>query len=453
MPLEETRKHRSEHVFHRMPKSGMRVAVAGDGPYIVDAQGSRYLDASGGAAVSCLGHSHPAVITALQEQVGRLAFVHTGFFTAEPVEELAALLAESAPGDLDRVYFTSGGSESLEAALKLARQYHVERGDHARSRIVARRQSYHGNTLGALATGGNVWRRRIYESLLVPVSHISPCYAYRDRRDGESEEAYGLRVADELEAEILRLGPETVMCFVAETVGGATLGCVPPVPGYFSRIRQICDRYGVLLILDEVMCGMGRTGTLFACEQEGIVPDIAIVAKGLGGGYQPIGAVLASRRIFDSIVGGSGFFQHGHTYTGHASACAAALAVQKAVRDERLLENVVHRGHELRDALEERFGNHRHVGNIRGRGLFLSMEFVRDRATKEPFPADARLAARLKETALDHGLLCYPTSGLIDGSVGDQVMLAPPFNIDSGHIQQIVERLGDAVDAVLQQAA
>ncbi|MEZ5843672.1 MAG: aspartate aminotransferase family protein [Hyphomicrobiaceae bacterium] len=443
----------SAHVFHRAPKSAMRVAAGGDGPYIIDRAGKRYLDASGGAAVSCLGHSHPKVIAALKSQIDRLAFVHTGFFTAEPIEELADMLAADAPGDLDRVYFTSGGSESLEAALKLARQYFVDRGEPSRHRIVARRQSYHGNTLGALATGGNMWRRRAYEPLLVPVSHIAPCYPYRDRREDEGDEAYGRRIADELDAEIVRLGADNVMCFVAETVSGATLGCVPPVPGYLKRIREICDRHGVLLILDEVMCGMGRTGTLFACEQEGVVPDIAIIAKALGAGYQPIGAMLARRGIFETVVGATGYFQHGHTYTGHVSACAAALAVQKAIKEEDLLANVRARGAELAEALVERFGNHHHVGDIRGRGLFLALELVADRTTRTPFAAERKVAARIKETALENGLMCYPMGGIIDGISGDHVMLAPPFNITSSHVGEIVDKLGRTIEAVTTAAA
>jgi adenosylmethionine-8-amino-7-oxononanoate aminotransferase len=442
----------SAHVLHRSPKAALPVAVRGDGPYIIDSLGRQYIDASGGAAVSCLGHSHPKVIAAIEHQLRRIPYVHTSFFTAEPLEELASLLIADAPGDLDRVYFTSGGSESMEAALKLARQYFVERGEPQRTRIISRRQSYHGNTLGALAVGSNLVRRSLYEPLLNPVTHVSPCYAYRDRRDDESEDAYGLRVANELKIAIEQAGPETVMCFVAETVSGATLGCVPPVPGYFRRIREICDRYGVLLILDEVMCGMGRTGTLYACEQEGIAPDILTIAKGLGAGYQPIGAALASRRIYETIVGGSGAFQHGHTYMGHVAACAGALAVQKAIRDEGLLEAVRVRGTELRQALEERFGNHRHVGNIRGRGLFLALEFVEDRASKKPFAAEARTAQRLKAIALEKGLMCYPMSGLVDGVRGDHAMVAPPFTIERAHVDEIVSKLGDAVDETIRTA-
>jgi adenosylmethionine-8-amino-7-oxononanoate aminotransferase len=436
-------------VFHRAPKTKLRTAVKGDGPYILDDAGNRYIDASGGAAVSCLGHSHPAPIRAIQEQATTLAFAHTGFFTSNALENLASFLTSEAPGNLTRAYFTSGGSESVETALKLARQYCVETGQAQRSRIIARRQSYHGNTLGALSAGGNLWRRAAYEPLLIGVTHVAPCYPYRDRRADETEADYGLRIADELEAEILRLGPETVMCFIAETVAGATLGCVPPVPGYLKRIREICDKYGVLLILDEVMCGMGRTGTLFAYEQEGIAPDLVTIAKGLGAGYQPVGAVLASERIYEAIVEGSGFFQHGHTYTGHVTACAAALAVQEAIRDENLLDNVKRAGGWLAEGLKLTFGAHPHVGDIRGRGLFWALEFVADRATKAPFDPDAKIAARLKAAALDHGLICYPMGGIIDGRQGDHVMLAPPFIVDDGHIAEIIGKLEATIKEVL----
>ena len=430
----------------------MPTAVAGDGPYVIDSNGKRYIDGSSGAAVSCLGHSHARTIEAIQKQVAALAFAHTTFFTSDAAEELAALLTASAPGNLDKVYLLGSGSETIEAALKLARQYFVERGEPARARIISRRQSYHGNTLGALGAGGNIWRRKTFEPLLLDVLHISPCYAYRDRRPDESDEVYGQRVANELESAILQAGPETVMCFLAETVAGATLGAVPPAPGYFRRVREICDKYGVLLILDEVMCGMGRTGTLFAFEQEGVQPDMVAIAKGLAGGYQPIGALLASAPIYDTVVAGSGFFQHGHTYTGHVAACAAAVAVQRAIRDENLLANVRLRGGQLKAKLIQRFGDHPHVGDIRGRGLLLAMEFVADRSTRQPFPAKQRIAARLKQTALDHGLICYPMAGLVDGTQGDHVMLAPPFIVAEHHLDEIVDKLGAAVDSVLTHA-
>ena len=443
----------TSHVFHRRPKASLPVAHHGEGVFIVDSEGKRYLDASGGAAVSCLGHSHPAVIEAIKTQVERIAFAHTAFFTTEAMEELAELLVADAPAGLGRAYFVSGGSEAMEAALKLARQYFVEIGEPDRRHFIARRQSYHGNTLGALAVGGNAWRRRPFEPLLIETHHIAPCYAYRDRRVEESDEDYGRRVADELEATILELGPETVIGFVAEPVVGATAGAVPPVPGYFRRIREICDRHGVLLILDEVMCGMGRTGTLYACEQDGVSPDILFMAKGLGAGYQPIGAMLIADRIAEAIVAGSGFFQHGHTYMGHATACAAALAVQRAIRDEGLLANVRRQGARLRAALEDRFANHAHVGDIRGRGLFLGLELVADRATKAPFDPDLKLNARIKAEAMARGLICYPMGGTIDGRRGDHVLLAPPFIVADADVAAIVERLGDAVDAALEGRA
>ncbi|MDX1467574.1 MAG: aspartate aminotransferase family protein, partial [Halomonas sp.] len=387
------------HVFHRHLKQTYPTAVGGDGPYLIDAQGKRYLDACGGAAVSCLGHSDAEVIEAVRDQVGRLAYAHSSFFTTEPMEALADFLVERAPAGLSSVYFVSGGSEAVEAALKLARQYFIERGEPQRKHLIARRQSYHGNTLGALATGGNAWRRQQFEPLLVEVSHVSPCYAYRDQAPGETPEAYGERLAAELEAEIQRLGPENVMAFVAEPVVGATLGAVPAVPGYFRRVREICDRHGILLILDEVVCGMGRTGTLFAVEQEGVTADLVTIAKGLGAGYQPIGATLVSERIRAAIAEGSGFFQHGHTYIGHATACAAALAVQRAVEERGLLDRVVSLGEGLQQRLETRFGDHPHVGDIRGRGLFRGLELVAERDAKTPFDPERKLHAAVKRAA------------------------------------------------------
>lgn len=437
------------YVFHRHSQQSYPVAVRGEGPYIIDSSGKRYLDACGGAAVSCLGHNHPGVIQAIKKQLDQLPFAHTAFFTNQPSEELAEHLATRAPDGLDKVYFVSGGSEANETAFKLARQYFVEIGQPERYRFIARHQSYHGNTLGALAVGGNAPRRKDFMPLLMETSHISPCYAYRGKTPDESEEVYGQRVANELETEILRLGAETVAGFVAETVGGATAGCIPPVPGYFQRIREICDKYGVLLILDEVMCGMGRTGTLYACEQEDVAPDILTCAKGLGAGYQPIGAMLASGKIYDAITHGSGFFQHGFTYIGHPTACAAALAVQQTIERDNLLEKVNERGRQLREKLQERFGNHHHIGDIRGRGLFLGIELVQDRATQAPFDPALGLFRRIKGQAMARGLMCYPGGGTADGIAGDHILLAPPYIISEGQVEEIVEILGAAVDAAL----
>lgn len=428
------------HVFHRFPNHVLPTAVSGDGPYIIDAKGCRYLDASGGAAVSCLGHNHSAVINAIKTQLDRIPFAHTSFFTSEPAEELASYLIERSPG-LSRVYFVSGGSEAMEASLKLARQYFLERGEAQRRHFIARRQSYHGNTLGALAVGGNQWRRKPFESVLIETHHISPCYKYRDQAANETEEQYGRRVADELEQKIQELGADTVLAFVAEPVVGATSGAVSAVPGYFKRIREICTEYGVLLILDEVMCGMGRTGTLFACEQEDIEPDMVIVAKGLGAGYVPIGALIVSEDIYGAIVDGSGFFQHGHTYMGHPTACAAGLAVQKTIDRENLLENVNKQGQSLWRQLSERFGEHRHIGDIRGRGLFIGLEIVANRKTKTPMPVDSHINAVIKQEGMRQGLMCYPMSGTIDGQSGHHVLLAPPYIINEDHVAEIVDKL------------
>ncbi len=437
------------HVFGRSTKGSLPVAVRGDGCYIIDSNGKRYLDGSGGAAVSCLGHSDAGLRAALHAQLDALAFAHTGFFTSDAAESLADRLIAQAPPGIERVYLVSGGSEAVEAAIKLARQYFIEIGQPGRHRIIARRQSYHGNTLGALAAGGNEWRRRQFAPLMVETSHIAPCYEYRDRLEHEDSAAYGRRVADELEAEIQRLGPESVMAFIAEPVVGATAGAVPAVPGYLKRIREICDRHGVLLILDEVMCGMGRTGHLFACTEDGVAPDLITIAKGLGAGYQPIGALLVSGAIYRAIAQGSGFFQHGHTYMGHPMAAAAAGAVLDAIRDRELLPRVREMGETLQAALVAELGQHPNVGDIRGRGLFRGVELVEDRATKTPFDPARRLHARVKALAFDAGLICYPMGGTIDGHRGDHILLAPPFIIEETQIDELVSRLSGAIrDAV-----
>ncbi|CAN5922836.1 aspartate aminotransferase family protein [soil metagenome] len=437
------------HILHRQIGGTLPIAAGGSGLEIVDATGKRYIDASGGAAVSCLGHGHPAVTAALHEQLDKLAYAHTGFFTTEVAERLGDRLIADAPDGISHAYLVSGGSEAVEAALKMARQYFTERGQTSRRHVIARRQSYHGNTLGALAAGGNEWRRAPFSPLLIETHHIDPCFAYRFQEPGESEEDYGRRAADGLEKKILELGYGTVMAFVAETVVGATAGAVPPARGYFKRIREICDRHGVLLILDEVMCGMGRTGTLHACAQEGIAPDLMTIAKGLGGGYEPIGAVLLGQHIHDTFAKGSGFFQHGHTYMGHPLACAAALAVQETIRRDDLLTNVQVMGALLRRRMGERFGNHAHVGDIRGRGLFQAVELVEDRSTKAPFDPARKLHARVKKAAMARGLMVYPMGGTIDGTRGDHVLLAPPFIVTESQIGEIVDRLGSAIDDAL----
>jgi adenosylmethionine-8-amino-7-oxononanoate aminotransferase len=437
--------------MHRSLRQTPPKAIGGEGVWLIAEDGRKILDASGGAAVSCLGHQHPRVIEAIAKQASKLAYAHTAFFTSEPAEALAEKLVGHEPGGLAYVYFVSGGSEAVEASIKLARQYFVEVGQPQRRQFIARRQSYHGNTLGALAAGGNAWRREPYAPLLSSAfSHVTPAFAYHEKRDQETEAAFVARLAAELEGEFQRLGPDTVAAFIAEPVVGATAGCVPAPEGYFKAVREICSRHGALLIFDEVMCGMGRTGTLHAWEQEGVSPDIQAIAKGLGGGYQPIGAMLASGRITEAIRDGSGAFQHGHTYLGHPLACAAALEVQRIIDEEQLLDRVKQRGHQLERRLTERFGNHRHIGDIRGRGLFWAIELVADRSSRQPFDPALKLNQKIKAAAFEGGLGCYPAGGTVDGRHGDHVLLAPPYIATSEEIDEIVDRLGKAVDAALK---
>ncbi len=429
------------------------IATSGEGIYLILADGRRIIDASGGAAVACLGHGNPRIAEAIGRQAATMAYAHTGTFSSQPAEDLAHIVLDGEPGGLTHAYFCSSGSEGTEASLKLARQYFVEIGQPQRTHFIARRQGYHGNTLGALAAGGNMMRRAIYEPILSPAfSLVSPCFAYRFQGDDESDAQYVDRLADEVEAEFQRLGPDTVAAVLAETVVGATTGCVTALPNYFQCVRSICDRHGALLILDEVMCGMGRTGTMHAWEQEGVAPDLQVVAKGLGGGYQPIGGVLIGRKIVDAINAGSGSFMHGHTYQAHPVACAAALEVQRIIRGDNLLANIRAMGARLETALIERFGNHRHVGDIRGRGLFWALEFVTDRGTKQEFDPALKLNERVKREALARGVAIYPMGGTIDGRRGDHVVIAPPYIATAAEIDAIVEHLGDAVDAAVAGA-
>jgi adenosylmethionine-8-amino-7-oxononanoate aminotransferase len=439
----------TSHIFPRHTKSSLPIAVKGEGSYIFDDSGKSYLDASGGAAVSCLGHAHPTVIKALHRQLDELTYAHTSFFTSEQAEKLADRLCLEAPKGIDRVYLVSGGSEAIEAALKLARQYYVEKGEPNRKAIIARQQSYHGNTLGALAAGGNKWRRDQFAPLLIDTHHIAPCFAYRGKNESEDDFDYGQRVANELEHKLLELGPNTVMAFIVEPVVGATAGAVTAVDGYFRRIREICDKYGVLLILDEVMCGMGRTGYLYACEHDETRPDIICIAKGLGAGYQPIGAMLCSSEIYAIIENGSGFFQHGHTYLGHPMAAAAANAVLDVLIDQNLLSDVRPKGDTLENLLHSKFNQHPHIGDIRGRGLFRAIELVEDRDTKAPFDPELKIAAKIKKSAQNNGLLCYPMSGTIDGKLGDHVLLAPPFVISNNELDELVHKLSVTIDQVI----
>jgi len=421
-------------------------AARGDGVYVIDADGKRFLDGCGGAAVSCLGHSHAAVVAAIHKQAGSLPYAHTSYFTTDVMEALAEKLVRSAPG-MGKVLLLSGGSEAIEAALKLSRQYFVEVGEPDRHLYIARRQSYHGNTLGALSVGGNEWRREKFGPIMLPGHHIAPCFEYREMREDETGEEYGQRAANDLEAKLLELGPGNVAAFIAETVVGATSGAVPPSSGYFRRIREICDKYGVHLLLDEVMCGTGRTGTMMAYEQEGIEPDMVTMAKGLAAGYQPIGALLCKDEITDAIRTGSGFFQHGHTFMGHATAVAASLATLNAIEDERLLDNVRIRGDSLRARLRETLDGHPNVGDVRGRGLFIGVEFVADKQSKTPLDPAAKTHNKVQKAAMEQGLMIYGMGGTIDGRSGDHALIAPPYILNEDQESVLTEKLTTAIFA------
>ena len=433
------------HIIHRSLRSTPAVAARAQGAYIFDAQGKQYLDACGGAAVSCLGHAHPDVLAAMHRQIDQLAYAHTSFFTSDTVEQLAEQLTRTAPGDLNYAYFVSGGSEAVETALKLARQYFVEIGQPSRTKFIARKQSYHGNTLGALAVGGNEWRRRQFAPLLIDVIRVSACNEYRDRRADETQHQYTTRLLNELEQAIIEAGPDTIIGFCAETVVGATTGATPPTPGYLKGVRNLCDKYGILYIADEVMCGMGRTGTLHAFEQDDVVPDLVTIAKGLGGGYQPIGAVLASEKIVSALQAGSGLFQHGHTYICHATAASAALAVQQVIARDNLLQAVKQQGAYLHNALREGLGELPHVGDTRGRGLFAGVELVRDKASKTPFDPALKLHAAIKANCMSRGLMVYPMGGTIDGQYGDHILIAPPFIVTPGQLDFVVDTLNTVI--------
>ncbi|KAH8699172.1 aminotransferase, class III [Talaromyces proteolyticus] len=433
--------------LHRVPY----LASSGKGSYITLEDGRRILDATGGAAVSCLGHGHESVTQAMVSQITQLSYCHTAFFSIKPFEELAAFLRDSTGGRMSKVYIVGSGSEAMEAAMKLARQYYLELDNpqSQRTRFIARKQSYHGITLGALSMGGHTFRRQPFEPILLPnVSHVSPCNAYRGRRDGESDADYVARLADELDGEFRRLGPETVCAFVAEPVVGAALGCVPSVPGYLTAMKSVCDKYGALFILDEVMSGMGRCGTLHTWEQEDVVPDMQTIGKGLGGGYAPVAGLLIGEKIVNALDKGTGSFRHGHTYQGHPVSSAAALAVQKVIQGENLLENVRKMGDVLQSELKMRLSSHPHVGDIRGKGLFWGIEFVKNKITKEPFDPSLGIGYKIQDKGLTppYGISIYGGQGTADGIQGDHVLLAPPYNTTKEEIVLIAELVQRVVE-------
>ncbi|RAK78519.1 aminotransferase, class III [Aspergillus fijiensis CBS 313.89] len=442
-------------VLHRDTQHIPKKAIGGKGCYIYLEDGTKFLDSTGGAAVACLGHGHEEIQQAITDQMNQLSYCHSAFFSTEASEELGRFLAESTGGQLSKAFIVSSGSEAIEAALKLARQYFLELStpQPQRTRFIARKPSYHGVTLGALSVGGHTTRRQPFEPLLsTNTSHVSPCYPYRGKNANESDTDYVARLAAELEAEFQRVGPENVCAFVMETVVGASLAALPPLPTYLPAIQRIVHKHGALLILDEVMSGMGRCGTLHAWEPEGVVPDLQAIGKGLGGGYAPVSGLLIHEKVVRVLDAGTGVFRHGQTYQGHPVGCAAALAVQKVIQRDNLLENVRRMGTYLGQKLTERLGTHPHVGDVRGRGLFWGVEFVRDKATKEPFSPEAKVAGLVQEMGMDprFGISLYAGNGTMDGVRGDHVLLAPPYNVTQEEVDLIVRKTGEVVEAVFQ---
>ncbi|KAL5002502.1 pyridoxal phosphate-dependent transferase [Aspergillus recurvatus] len=443
-------------VLHRDTSFVPKKAVGGKGSYLLLEDGTNFLDSTGGAAVSCLGHGHEKVIQAITEQLKLVEYCHTAFFGTEASEELARLLVDSTGGKLSKLFVVSSGSEAVEAALKLARQYYLELPipQPQRIRFIARKPSYHGTTLGALGAGGHVLRRQPFEPILSQnTSHVSPCYAYRGKKDGESDADYVARLADELDAEFQRVGPDTVCAFIAEPVVGAALGCVPAVPGYFAAMKSICEKHGALFILDEVMCGMGRCGTQHAWEQEDVIPDLQTIGKALGGGYAPVSGLLISDKVVQAIDKGTGAFRHGQTYQGHPISCAAALAVQRVIAEEELLDNVKVMGGYLGERLRSTLKGMQYVGDIRGKGLFWGIEFVKDKTTKEPFSPETALAFKIQETGMKpvFGISLYAGMGTVDGTRGDHIILAPAYNTTKAEIDIIVDTTAKVLNEVFAQ--
>jgi len=421
----------------------------GRGSYVFDKTGKRYIDGSGGPAVYCLGHANKEVNDAIKAQLDRIAHGYRGNFTSDPLEELQSVIAECCGRGFNNMLFVTGGSEAVESCLKLALQYQQAIGENKRVRFIARHRSWHGNTLGALAVSGFSQRRDLYEGALTPASFVSAANAYRPP-DGVAPEQLVAVLAAELDREIDAAGAQNVCAFIFEPVVGAAAGAVPAPPGYASAIREVCDHHGVLVIADEVMCGAGRTGTWRALEHDAVEPDIMAVAKGLGGGYIPLGAAIFHDRIAEPINREHGGPMSGHTFSGHTTACAGALAVQKIVARDGLLERIRNKGPWLMAALSDELGDHPHVGNIRGRGYFIGVEFVADRATREPFDPAQMVFAQIRDAAFANGLICYPVGGNVDGVRGDHAILAPPYNASDSELAEIVEKFVTTCRQVLR---
>ncbi|TVY48403.1 putative aminotransferase [Lachnellula occidentalis] len=451
--VNETQKSQTSSVFHRSMDEDFLKIISADGIYLNLENGQRILDATGGPAVACLGHNNPSVKAAMVAQINSTAYCHSMFFTTEATEQLCDKLIRGTGGQMSKAFIASSGSEAIEAAIKMARQYFVElEGPNTkRQDFISRKPGFHGTTIGALSLGGHPLRRKLFEPLLGKyVSHVSPCYEYRGLEDGESQDGYVKRLAQELDDEFRRLGPGTVCAFAAETVVGSALGCVSPLPGYFAAMKRVCDKHGALLILDEVMCGMGRCGYLHAWQSPdvNVVPDIQTIGKGLGGGYAPISAMLIGKKIVDVVSSGSGAFNHGHTYQAHPVACAAALAVQNVIEDEGLVGRVRALGAILGAGLKSQLSKRWYVGDVRGVGLFWAIEFVKNKQTREPFNVSQQIGFRIHKVGISvpYSILLYPGGGYADGSTSDHILVAPPYTCSVNDIQYIVTTVGRVLD-------
>ncbi len=410
------------------------------GSYLYDVDGKQYIDGSGGPAVYCIGHGNEEVNEAITKQLERIAHGYRYNFTSDALEELTTIIAERCGGSLKQMVFVTGGSEAVESCLKLALQYQYVIGQKSRRKFIARERSWHGNTLGALGVSGFLDRRIAFQGAFIDAVRISPANAYRPEP--------GALDAQQLEHAILREGAEKIAAFIFEPVVGAAGGCVPAPEGYAKRVRNICDRHGVLMISDEVMCGAGRTGTWRALERDGVEPDIMSVAKGLAAGYLPLGAAVYSTRIADAI----GIAQTGHTFTGHTACCAAGVAVQKIVSREKLVERVASQEAKFKTIIADALSGIDAVDDIRGRGYFMATELVKNRESKKPFAADLKLALHIRAQALENGLICYPVGGNVDGINGDVVILAPPYNASDAELAEIVDKMALSIKQVLKRS-
>ena len=439
------------HIFYRRMAHTHPEIVRGEGVYLFDREGKAYLDGSGGAIVVNAGHGIASIAQAISDQAAQAAYLHPTMFTAEVIEQYADALAEIVPLENAKFYFLTSGSEAVEAAIKLSRQIQVERGNKTRYLIISRWMSYHGLSLGALAVSGKPKMRKLYQPMFQDVPHIPPPYCYRCPFQLEHP-ACGLKCANALEAEILSQNPDNVAAFLAEPVSGATLGAVVPPDGYWPRIREICDRYGVLLVMDEVMTGMGRTGTWFAAEHWGVVPDILTIGKGAASGYFPLSVVATGGEFVDLIANGSGDFSHGGTYSHHPVGAAAGLATLAYLQEHHLVETVAEKGQFLAEQLNAQLGSSPYIGDIRGIGLMWGIELVRDKTSQQPFDQALHLSQRIADEAFRLGLVVYPGSGSVDGHQGDHLMVGPPFCITEDEIVRMVEILHEAIEISIQAA-